>query len=95
MENLFRVKRVYQLLQVGGSREAEGSRRARSGHARRRIESRYNRLEILLIEIERQSEHDEPYNNRTDNAVPLVASDSAKHPVIVFHQRVRLVENFL
>ena len=76
-------------MQFGGSRKPEGSR---CSHAGRRREFRDERLEILLVQIERKCENDDPHDDAPDETEPLVAPDGAKHIVIVFGERMYLVK---
>ena len=49
-------------------------------------------MEVLLVEIERQGEHDDPDDDRTNEAKPLVVPDGVQHAVIILRERTSLVE---
>ena len=52
--------------------------------------SRHKRLYILLIDIERRDENDDPKYDGRDEAPPLMAPNGAQHIVIIFRECVYL-----
>jgi hypothetical protein len=74
-------------LQVGGSREAERTRRRRTG---RRLELCDKRLEILLVEIEWRDEYHQPEDGGHDDAEQLMPPYGACETVSILRERVYL-----
>src|SRR3989344_1496639 len=91
VENLSGLIRVYQLLYICGSRQAEKAGTRGAGWCNLRDDW----FEVVLVQVEREEKDDNPNHYFADEAKQLGPPDSTEHSVIVLGERVRLVENFL
>lgn len=80
---------VYQVLYFSGSRDPKEAGRGRSGSRGELID---NRLEVLLVEVEREREDDNPDDYLDDKAEPLMTPDSVEHLMVILGKSFYLVE---
>lgn len=81
------LKRVYQLLHIGGSRQTKAS--CGSTGCGKLLDKW---LHVLLIEIERRDENHYPEYDGGDKAPPLVAPYGTQHVVVILREHAYLIE---